>query len=63
MLILESKLKEKRLVLGDYMTVHVPGSIEDQNQAEAMRDVEERHAAFFERITTQRGETIEALAA
>ena len=52
MLILESKSKEKRLVLGDYMTVHVPGSIEDQNQAEAMEkdkkyDDENLHQATF----------------
>lgn len=63
MLILESIKVEKKLVLGDYMTVHAAGDNENQKRMDAARDVEVRNAEFFQRITKERGELIEDLAA
>ena len=53
----ESKA-EKKLVLGDYMTVHVAENHEIKTSAgvASITSLQAKHEAFFQRIQKQRGE-------
>jgi hypothetical protein len=61
MLILESHIEteeEKKLVLGDYITVHVAETHEIQKLADVtvITSLQSKHEAFFQRIQKERGD-------
>jgi hypothetical protein len=47
---------EKKLVLGDYMTVHVPGLARNQGSGTELCDLQVHREDFFQRIQKERGE-------
>jgi sRNA-binding carbon storage regulator CsrA len=49
------EVTEKRLVLGDYVTVHVPASETNQAQVEKPFDMQVHREELFKRIEKQRG--------
>ena len=54
-MLLHTKGTEKKLFLGDYVTVYVQGAKESQANNGAPQDVLVQKEAFFQRITKQRG--------
>ena len=56
MLILKPSKVEKKLVLGDYVTVHVSGIREGQGPHDVSHDIQEQYEAFFSRIEKERKE-------
>ena len=54
----EEKNKEKKLMLGDYMTVHVSGVTEAQSRVGTSTpiDIQARNEGFFQRILKERKE-------
>ena len=55
-MLLHTKGTEKKLFLGDYVTVYVQGAKESQANNGAPQDVLVQKEAFFQRIIKQRGE-------
>ncbi len=62
MLILKPSVVEKKLVFGDYVSVHVLSDKENQKRAQrrAIRDIQVQHAGFFQRIEKERKELLAA---
>jgi len=56
MLILKPSKAEKKLVLGDYVTVHVSGIKEGQGPRDVSHDIQEQYQEFFQRIEKERKE-------
>ena len=58
MLILKAEKKEKKLVLGDYVTIHTLGDKVNQGRIGfvAPRDVLVKHGQFFQRMLKDRRE-------
>lgn len=58
MLILEQNEEKKGLVLGDYVTVHVPEISAQQSSigAGTLTDIQVRNESFFQRIQKERVE-------
>lgn len=54
-MLLHTKETEKKLFLGDYVTVYVQGAKESQANNGAPQDVLVQKEAFFQRIIKQRG--------
>jgi sRNA-binding carbon storage regulator CsrA len=55
-MLMHTKGTEKKLFLGDYVTVYVQGAKESQANNGAPQDVLVQKEAFFQRIIKQRGE-------
>ncbi len=55
-MLLHTKGTEKKLILGDYVSVYVQGAKESQANNGAPQNVLVQKEAFFQRIVKQRGE-------
>ncbi len=62
MLILKPSVVEKRLVFGDYVSVHLLSDKENQKRAQSsgISDIQVQHAGFFQRIEKERKELLAA---